>query len=491
MLKKIVIALVAAGVVAGSVFYYFTQQEAPKQQVTFEQNQAPVAPELPPITNTDLYQSFKLRNGMEVFVIPNKSIPAVSHMVWYRVGAKDEPAGKSGIAHLLEHLMFKGTERFPKGEFSRIIAENGGQENAFTSQDFTAYYQNVPTAKLEQMMEMEADRMKNLTFNDKEFQTERAVVMEEYGMRMTNEPRSLMVQELDAALFRNHPYGKQVIGWKHEILALNRDDAYAFHQKYYDPANAVLIVAGEVDAKNIQILAEKYYGIVPSNYVNDRKAVIEPPRVAATKITYQDARVEQKQFWQKFIAPSYTDKDAAKLKQAFALEVFARMLGGGTSSILYKSLVVEQKLASAAGAGYNGYSFGPSEFTVFAYPQDGVSDNVLEAAIDAEIAKVQNGEVSKKRIGAVKTAMIAEQIYEREGLQQMAYKIGQNYIIGLPPEFVKDWEVGVNSVTKDDIIEAAKMFLQSQKSVIGVLEKTPEKTPEKVEEKPADKEVTK
>jgi len=477
MLKKIVILLIGVGIIASASFYYIDKKNK-KQQVTFEQNQAApvpvvVAPKLAPIITTDLYQTFELANGMHVFVIPNHSIPAVSHMVWYRVGAKDEVVGKSGLAHLQEHLMFKGTDKYPKGEFSKVVAQYGGQENAFTGQDYTAFFQKVPTEQLELMMQMEADRMKNLNFNDQEFQTERNVVMEEFRMTMKNKPRSLMLQELDAALYRNHPYRKQIIGWEDELKALTRDDAYAFHKKYYDPANAILVISGDIDAKTVQPLAEKYYGVIPSNYYEDRQPISEPERVAFTKVVYEDERVEQQEFWQKFIAPSYTDKNKDKVKEAYALEVLARLLGGGTSSILYKSLVVEQKLASSAGADFSGFNFGPSEVILFAYPQPGVGADAIQAAMAVEVEKVQSGGIDAERLEATKKAMIAEQIYDQEGLQQIAYKVAQNYIIGLSPDFSKEWEKGIKAVTKDDIVTAAIDVLQTQKSAVGILQSVP------------------
>lgn len=455
MIKKVIIAVIILIAISAAGYKYIYNKN----------HTAPAEKDI-----ASLYESFVLKNGMRVFVVPNNAIPAVSHMVWYRVGGKDEQVGKSGITHLLEHLMFKGTAKFPKGEFSKAVSESGGQENAFTAQDYTGFYQNVPTEKLGLMMEMEADRMNNLRFDDSEFETERDVVMEEYRMRVTNSPRALMTRELDAALYRNHPYRTQVIGWENEILALKPEDAFHYYHKYYDPKNAILVVAGDTDVETVKVLASKHYGSIPGNYVEKRIEIIEPPRVASAKIVYEDERVAQKEFWQKFIAPSYTAADEKELKKAFALEVFARLLGGGTSSILYKELVVKQGAASAAGSGYNGYHIGPSEFIVYAYPAAGISDEKLQKMIAAEILKVQKGKVNKKRLAAVKKSMIAEQIYEREGLQQIAYRIAQNYIIGLEPEFITEWEVGIAAVTAEDISAVAQQILQQEKSVIGVLQ---------------------
>lgn len=457
MKKKIIVFVILVLVVALAGYGYSIAKNSAKSKV---ENQKTIA---------DLYESFELKNGMQVFVIPNNSVPAVSHMVWYRVGAKDELAGESGVTHLLEHLLFKGTEKFPKGVFSQAVSESGGQENAFTGQDYTAFYQNVPTEKLGLMMEMEADRMGNLEFSEAELLTERDVVMEEYRMRVTNNPRALMLRELDAALYRNHPYRKQVIGWAHEIMGLTKEDAFGYYRRYYDPKNAVLVVAGDVTPEKVLELAKKYYEVLPANFKVSPQLIFEPPRMSSAKIIYEDERVSQPELWQKFIAPSYTTKDAAELKTAFALEVLGRLLGGGTSSILYKSLVVEKGMASAIGSAYSGYNIGPSEFTVFAYPQADTSTDALEAEIGKEIAKVISGNVDESRLAAVKKAMIAEQIYDREGLQEMAYKIGQNHIIGLKPEFIDEWEAGVSDVSAADIIAAAKQVLQTDKAVVGVL----------------------
>lgn len=427
------------------------------------------------------YQAYLLKNGMKVFFLPNSNANSVSQMVWYHVGAKDEDLGRSGLAHLLEHLMFKGTEKFPKGEFSRKIAEVGGQENAFTGQDYTCFYQIVPPEKLEMVMEMESDRMKNLTLTEPEFQTERNVVMEEFRMTMANKPSAKFEQEIDATLHRNHPYSKQVIGWEHEILALKKEDALAFYQRFYDPKNAILVISGNFDVEQMKLVADKFYGAIPADFVESRRRVIEPPRVASAQIEMSDAKVGQPALVEKFIAPSYSEaaaeenleKSAKQLKKVFALEVLARYLGGDASSVLYKKLVTEKKLAVTAAANFLPYSYGPAEFVISAYPSDEQKIAAVKAEIISEIDKIAAGEVDARRLEAVKKAMLAEQVYEREGVQGLAYLLGSTYSVGLLPDFLQDWGAKISIVSVADVVAAAGEFLRPDVVVVGVLKPKP------------------
>jgi len=414
----------------------------------------------------DWYEAFTLSNGMKVIVIPNSKIPAVSHIIWYRIGAMDEPYGKSGIAHFLEHLMFKGTLKHPDGKFSKTVAEGGGQENAFTSQDYTAYYQKVPLEQLETVMEMEADRMKGLTIADEQMTSERSVVLEERNMQIENNPRSLLNEQMDAALFQNHPYGNPLIGWKHEIEALNTQDALDFYHKYYDPQNAILIVGGDITAEKLKPLAEKYYGAVQSEGKAEKLNIIEPPQRAERRVIMRDERVKQDELWIDFYAPSHT---YGASEHAYALTLLSKILGGGTISRLYQELVVKQKIAVMAGAQYSGLKRGPGSFTIYAIPAEGKTPEEVEAAIHKQLNLLITKGVTEDELASAKKSMIAEMLYSREGLLGLSIIMGQVVATGLEPEFVSKWTQNIGSVTAEQIRAAAAYTLKRNNSVTGVL----------------------
>ena len=301
-------------------------------------------------------ETFTLDNGMDVVVIPNRRAPIVQHMVWYKVGAADEPVGKSGTAHFLEHLLFKGTERMAPGRFSEIVAENGGQENAFTSSDYTGYYQTVARDRLEIMMDLEADRMTNLRLTDELVLPERDVVLEERRSRIDNEPGSKLREMMNAALYLNHPYRYPVIGWEHEIRALTTRDALDFYERWYAPNNAILIVAGDITAEEVRPLAEKYYGAIPARAVPERRRASEPEQHAPRRVRLESERVRQPSVSISYLAPSH---NRGAVEHAYPLLVLDEILGGGATSRLYRSLVVEQGIAAAAGSSYRGDSSVP------------------------------------------------------------------------------------------------------------------------------------
>ena len=306
-------------------------------------------------------QTFTLKNGMAVVVIPNHRVPVVTHMVWYKVGSADEPPGKSGTAHFLEHLMFKGTRKLASGEFSRILARNGGRENAFTSQDYTGYFQSISVDRLEMVMEMEADRMTNLVFDAKKVEPERQVIFEERRNRTGNNPSALLAEYVNATLFLNHPYRRPIIGWEHEVRGLTIADLMSFYRRWYVPNNAILVVAGDITAEKLRPLAEKTYGRIPAAPALTRARPGEPPHRTARRVTLKDPRVRQPSWSRTFLAPSYTE---GATENAYALQVLAEILGGATGP-LYRSLVVEQKLAGprAPFSSPTGWVRAPSGFT--------------------------------------------------------------------------------------------------------------------------------
>src|SRR6266581_7717293 len=295
---------------------------------------------------------FTLANGLEVVVIPDRRTPVVTHMLWYRVGAADETSGKSGLAHFLEHLMFKGTAKNPQGLFSQTVATIGGQENAFTSSDYTGYFQRVARERLRTVMEFESDRMTGLVLTDDVVKPELQVVLEEQNMRVANNPGARLSEQMEAALYLNHPYQRPIIGWRQEIEKLTRDDALAFYKRFYTPNNAILIVAGDVTAEEVKILAEDTYGKVARvTEVAPRQRPQEPAQVASRTVTLADARVTQPSVQRYYLVPSYT---TAKSGESEALEVLSHILGHGASSRLYDLLVVEKSIAVNAAAGYSG-----------------------------------------------------------------------------------------------------------------------------------------
>src|SRR5262245_33631820 len=295
---------------------------------------------------------FTLANGLEVVVIPDHRTPVVTHMLWYRVGAADETPGKTGLAHFLEHLMFKGTKKNPQGLFSQTVSTIGGQENAFTSSDYTGYFQRTAREHLKMLMEFESDRMTGRVLTDYVVKPELQVVLEEQNMRVANNPAARLSEQVDAALYLNHPYGRPIIGWRQEIEKLTREDALAFYKRFYTPNNAILIVAGDVTAEEVKKLAEETYGKVARvTEVAPRVRPQEPVQVAPRTVTLADPRVTQPSVQRYYLVPSYT---TSKAGESEALEILAHILGRGSNSRLYDKLVVDKGIAVNAGAGYSG-----------------------------------------------------------------------------------------------------------------------------------------
>src|ERR1700693_5528222 len=329
--------------------------------------------------------SFTLPNGLQVVVIPDHRTPVVTEMIWYKVGSADETPGKSGLAHFLEHLMFKGTAKHPAGEFSQTVLRIGGNENAFTSTDYTGYFQRVPREQLAKMMEFEADRMTGLILKDENVLPERDVVLEEYNMRVANNPEARLTEQIMAALYLNHPYARPVIGWHHEIEKLNREDALAFYRRFYAPNNATLVIAGDVDANEVRPMAERTFAKVAAQPAIPARRVRpqEPEPVAPRTVTLADPHVEQPSVKRRYLVPSAATAAAG---ESPALDVLAQLMGSGNNSYLYRALVVDKPLAVNAGAGYQGTSLDPSQFSISASPKPGVEFSQIEQVIDHVIA---------------------------------------------------------------------------------------------------------
>jgi len=409
---------------------------------------------------------FTLENGMQVVVIEDHRAPVVTQMVWYKIGAADEPEGKSGVAHFLEHLLFKGTKDAPGNTFSKMVAASGGRENAFTSHDFTGYFQTVAADRLPAMMRLEADRMVNLVLTEKDVATERNVILEERRSRTENDPSSLLSEQMAAAQFLALPYRNPVIGWKHEIEQLNRADALAFYRQYYAPNNAILIVAGDVATADVKRLAEKYYGVIPPSKDIARRRPSEPPQIAARRIEYRDERVRQPSWRRTYTAPSSM---AGETQHALPLDMLADILGGGTTSRLYQALVVEQKIAASAGAWYSSTAIDLGRFGLYGQPVNGGGVAKIEAAIDAEIAKIIEHGVTPKELDRSKAGMIAAATYARDSVSGTARIFGRSLVIGRTVEDVESWPERVARVTPEQVRAAARYVFDIRRSVTGLL----------------------
>ena len=412
-------------------------------------------------------KGFTLGNGMQVVVIPNTKVSAVSHMVWYKIGAVDEPLGKSGIAHFLEHLMFKGTPRYGKGEFSKTVAKSGGNDNAFTGYDYTAYFQNISRDKLELVMDMESDRMENLIIEEKEVLTERDVVLEERSSRVDNKPSSVIREQMRAALYRNHPYGTPLIGWRHEIASLTLKDAKDWYDKYYAPNNAILVVSGDITEKELRPLAEKHYGKIKIKETPMRVMVTEPmDNFSAIKISHTDDKVTRPEWSKYYLAPS---QNTDKKEHTYPLVLLSYILAESDTSRLYQNLVVEKQIAASVSSYYNDLQLGESFFGIYATPSDKSSLKEVEKEIEEQIKSIQEKGVSEEELKRAKKALIAETIYAREDLKTLAYLYGQVMASGLGMEFVDNWEGNINKVSVKQVQQAAKEVFQTEKSVTGYL----------------------
>ncbi|WP_373084610.1 M16 family metallopeptidase [Sneathiella sp.] len=407
-----------------------------------------------------------LDNGLEVVVLEDHRAPVVTQMVWYKIGAADEPPLKSGIAHFLEHLMFKGTDKLKPGEFSSIVAKNGGQENAFTSQDYTAYYQNVSVDKLPLFMEMEADRMANLVLTDETVGPELQVVLEERSMRTDNNPSALFAEQFNAAQFLAHPYGTPVIGWHHEIEQLTTQDAVDWYKTYYAPNNAILIVAGDVKAEEVFDMARKYYGPIKAVDIPKRERVQEPPQLAKRTVEMSDKRVRQPSWQQSYLAPSTRSKDQKNIR---ALEVLSEILGGGVTSRLYGGLVVDKKIASDAGAYYQSGSYDKSTFVVYASPTANYDLDQVEAAVQEIVADIVANGVTETELARAKRQMLADAIYARDSIRGAANIFGAALASGEALEQIVDWPKHISEVSAEDVQSAAQRLFDERRSVVGRL----------------------
>ncbi len=420
-----------------------------------------------PATAAPDVSTFRLANGLEVVVVPDRRTPVVTHMLWYKVGAADEPPGKSGIAHFLEHLLFKGTEKNPAGRFSQTVAALGGQENAFTSSDYTGYFQRTSREHLKTLMEFEADRMTGLVLTDDDVKPELKVVLEEWNQRVGNNPAAQLGEQIEAALYLNHPYGRPVIGWRHEVEALTREDAIEFYRRFYTPNNAVLVVAGDVTADEVKALAEQTYGKVrPTREIGPRIRPQEPTPRAMRHVTLADPRVQQPSLQRAYLVPSAA---TAKPGESEALEVLAHILGSGTTSRLYNTLVVERGVAVSAGGWYSGSALDQTRLLVYGSPKPGTSLVQLEEAIDAVIDDLLARGVTAQELERSRNRLIADEIYAQDSQATMARWYGVALTTGSTVERVRTWPDRIRAVTVEQVNAAARAWLDKRRSVTGHL----------------------
>lgn len=411
-----------------------------------------------------------LKNGLKVVVKEDHRAPVVVQQVWYHVGSMDEKTGKTGVAHALEHMMFKGTKSVPAGEFSRQIAAAGGRENAFTNEDYTAYFQQLHKSKLPLAMKLEADRMHNLKLTSIEFSKEIKVVMEERRMRTDDEPRSLLSENLMAAAYQEHPYRRPVIGWMSDLLALDVDDVKAWYQAWYAPNNATLVVAGDVKAAEVFKLAERYYGPIPARKLPVLRKYTEPPQPGIKRIVVK-APAELPQLLMVYHAPAL--QDAEKDWKPYALQVLAGVLDGNDSARLNKALVREQQLASNAGAGYDATSRGPAMFVLEGTPSSGKTVDDLEAGLRGQIALLAKDGVSEEELKRVKAQVAADEVYKLDSTFYQAMQIGELESIGLGYPAIPLLLKKLQAVTATQVQDVAREFFKDDNLSVGVLDPQP------------------
>jgi zinc protease len=411
-----------------------------------------------------------LANGLKVVVKEDHRAPVVVQQIWYKAGSMDESSGSTGIAHVLEHMMFKGTEDVPMGEFSKRIAAAGGRENAFTSNDYTAYFQQLHKSQLPLAMKLESDRMQNLNLTAEEFGKEVRVVMEERRMRTDDNPESLLYEKMMATVYQEHPYHHPVIGWMSDLEALTVDDAKSWYERWYAPNNATLVIAGDVNADEVFALAKRYYGPIPKRVQPPRRNFTEPKQAGIKRLVVK-APAELPQIFMSFHTPTVIDPDQDW--KPYALDVLAGVLDGNESARLNKHLVREQQIASSAGAGYESTGRGPSLFMLVATPSEGKTVEAVEAALRRELALLVKGGVSADELKRVKAQVLAGEVYKRDSLFYQAMQIGQMESIGLGHRAVPLLLEKIQAVTAEQVQQVAREFLQDDNLTVAVLDPQP------------------
>ncbi|EJL88670.1 putative Zn-dependent peptidase [Herbaspirillum sp. CF444] len=413
---------------------------------------------------------FVLKNGMKVIVKEDHRAPTAVQMVWYKVGSIDETNGTTGIAHALEHMMFKGTTTHKTGEFSRLVAELGGRENAFTNRDYTAYFQQVEHTRLEAVMALEADRMRNLQFDKNEFAKEIRVVMEERRWRTDDQPQGLMNEALNAAAFVAHPYHHPVVGWMDDLQNMSIADIEAWYRRWYAPNNATLVISGDVSADKVVAMAQKHFGAIPSKTIVRGKPQNEPEQHGLRRVTVK-APAENPYVILAFKVP--TLRDVEKDQDAYALDVLSAVLDGYDNARLNDKLVRTDKVANSAGAGYDDITRGPTLFTLAGSPTAGTTTAQLEGLLRAEVTRIAKEGVSEQELQRVKTQLIASQIYKRDSIFGQAMEIGVMEMSGLSHKNIDRIVDKLKAVTPQQVQAVAQKYFTDDKLTVATLEPLP------------------
>ena len=411
-----------------------------------------------------------LSNGLKVIVKEDHRSPVVVQQIWYHAGSMDENIGVTGIAHVLEHMMFKGTKKVPVGQFSKLISAAGGRENAFTSNDYTAYFQQLHKSRLPLAMKLESDRMSNLHLTGAEFSKEIKVVMEERRMRTDDDPQALMNEKLMAVAYQEHPYRSPVIGWMNDLQTLSVEDAKRWYKNWYAPNNATLVVAGDVKASEVFALAQRYYGGIPARSLPSRKPFSEPPQAGIKRIVVK-APAKLPQLVMAYHAP--TLRDSEKDWQPYALQILAGILDGNASARLNRALVREQQLASAVNVEYDSTSRGPSLFMLAGIPSEGRNVTELESGLREQIAMLKRDGVSEDELKRVKAQVTASEVYKLDSLFYQAMQIGQMESIGLSFKDIPVILQKLQAVTPRQVQDVAREYLQDDQLTIAVLDPQP------------------
>ena len=411
-----------------------------------------------------------LPNGLRVIVKEDHRAPTAVQMVWYRIGSIDEVDGASGVAHVLEHMMFKGTPSVGPGEFNKRVAAAGGRDNAFTSRDYTAYFQQVPKEKLEEMIQLEADRMRHLNVDAKEFEQEIKVVMEERRMRTDDNPQSKLFEQMNAVAFQSHPYRRPIIGWMNDLETMTAADAKAWYDTWYVPNNATLILTGDIDHKQAFALAEKHYGALERRPLPTRKPLAEPAQEGTRRVNVK-APAELPVLIMGYKAPIL--RDVEKDSDPYALEMLSAVLDGHDAARFNKHLVREQKVALSVGIDYDPTARGPGMIYLHGSPAEGKTVPELEAALRGEIERVQKEGVSPQELKRAKAQLLASEVYKLDSMFGQAMEIGQTEAVGIPYQKLDRILEKLQNVSATDIQAVAKKYFSDDTLTVGVLDPQP------------------
>ena len=408
---------------------------------------------------------FKLKNGMDVIIIENKRAPVIAQMIWYNFGSGIEEKGKSGLAHFMEHLMFKGTRKFPDNYYSNYISKVGGSENAFTSYDYTAYYQVFPKSELKKMMKMEADRMTNLTLTKENVEIEKRVILEERFQRIESDPSSKLDESMRSILFPNHYYGRPIIGWRHEIEGLTYEDVLSFYKENYKPNNAILVLSGDVDLEKAKKLSKKYYGKIRKGKKKKKLKVTDPDLDTNIFVKMKHSTVKQP-IWKKFYRTISYKSD---VQSSIALDMGLKIVASGTASLLYQNLVEEKKIFSVVGGYFQGLTKGEGNVYLYAISKEKKPSSEIDSIIMNEFREIINEKLTPKRFEIEKKKYFFDTIYKKDGVLNPAQIYGEALTVGLTLDDIKKWQERVDNISLNDVKKVLEELYDNGNYVIGEL----------------------